>query len=148
MIEPSMNASSRRSKIVMGVDDAPESLALLNAVVTGAGYSFIGVNSGAECIRLIARSQPRLLLLDIEMPEMDGIELCRRIRALRDYVKIPIAFLTAKKTGEAVRAGIGAGGNDFIVKPFDVIKLLERVNHWVTRPAPQADPFSKPLVLG
>jgi two-component system OmpR family response regulator len=147
MPETMMNKEGRKSKIVMGVDDTPESLAMLKEVITGAGYTFIGVGSGADCLRLILPSQPKLVLLDIEMPEMNGIEVCRRIRALEEYDGIPIAFLTATKIGEAVRAGIAAGGNDFIIKPFDIAKLVERVGHWTARPAPRIDRHKRDILL-
>jgi DNA-binding response OmpR family regulator len=82
---------------------------------------------------MLTRVTPRLILLDIQMPEMDGLETCRRIRAIRELAQVPVAFLTASKSAEDVRAGLAAGGNDFIVKPFDIQKLLLRVEHWTTR---------------
>jgi DNA-binding response OmpR family regulator len=123
----------RQSKIVIAVDDAPETLAILKASITAAGYMFMGVGSGKECLDLIARVQPRLILLDLQMPEMDGLEACRRIRASRNGRQVPIAFLTASKTTDDVRAGVSAGGNDFIIKPFDLEKLIARIAHWTSR---------------
>src|SRR5476649_853460 len=106
---------------------------VLDAVLTAAGYTFLAVGSGRECLTMLTRLAPRLILLDIQMPEMDGLETCRRIRAIREMAHVPIAFLTASKSPEDVRAGLAAGGNDFIVKPFDIKKLLLRVQHWTTR---------------
>ncbi len=126
-------ASANKSKIIVGVDDTPESLALLEHVVTDAGYTFFGAASGAECIGLLARIAPRFVLLDIQMPEMDGFETCRRIRTDPRLQTVPIAFLTARKTTEDVRTGMAAGGNDFIVKPFDPAKLRERIHYWAAR---------------
>lgn len=126
-------ANDSRNKIVIGVDDNEANLAFLKSAVTSAGYTFFGATSGAECLSLVLRVPPRLILLDIQMPWMDGFETCRRLRALAETATVPIAFLTACKTREDVRTGLAAGGNDFIVKPFLPAHLLERVRHWTTR---------------
>jgi len=118
---------------VLAVDDAPENLFLLQSVVKAGGYSFMSARSGSECLTLLTRVQPRLILLDVEMPVMDGFETCRQIRAIPALRSIPVAFLTARKTVEDVKRGIAVGGNDFIVKPFEMTKLLERMKHWTSR---------------
>lgn len=125
--------AARRSKIVLGVDDEPINLALLKAVIERAGYSFFGAENGAAAMALCHRFTPRLILLDIQMPDMDGVRTCQKLRAIEAIRQVPIAFLTARKTAEDVTRGMQAGGNDFIVKPFDPVKLLERVEHWTNR---------------
>lgn len=122
-----------RHRVVIGVDDAPEIISLLKLVLSEAGYCFLGCASGEECLKLVAVAAPRLILLDIEMPYMDGIETCRRLRAVQTLAPVPIAFLTARKTGQDVRDGVQAGGNDFISKPFKRETLLGRVQHWTSR---------------
>jgi len=130
-------AGDRRSKIVIGVDDEPENLSLLKSVIEGAGFTFMGTSGGAECIALANRAQPRLILLDIQMfPQMDGFETCKKLRIYPQLHVVPIVFLTARKTGEDVKNCLKAGGNDFIVKPFDPVKLIERVEYWVNRRIP------------
>jgi two-component system OmpR family response regulator len=124
--------SDRRSKIVLAVDDTAENLRILKSVITSAGYSFIGVSSGTECLTLAWRLRPSLVLLDVQMPGMTGFEVCRRLRASREYTGVPIAFLTAAKTVEDVKAGMAAGGNDFIIKPFDAEMLIGRIHHWTS----------------
>ncbi|MEA2754013.1 MAG: hypothetical protein QOJ54_302 [Aliidongia sp.] len=129
-----INAGDRRSKIVIGVDDESGNLQMLASLIEAAGFTFMGTSSGAECLTLILRIQPRLILLDIEMvPGMDGFETCRRIRHDVRLKAVPIVFLTARKTGEDVKKCLTAGGNDFIVKPFDPVKLVERVEYWLGR---------------
>jgi DNA-binding response OmpR family regulator len=128
-----VNGTNTASKVVLGVDDAPENLFLLQSALKSAGYTFIGAKSGRECLSLVGRITPRLILLDIEMPELDGFETCRRLRQNRELRHVPIAFLTARKSPEDVRMGLNTGGNDFILKPFDPVKLLERVRHWTSR---------------
>lgn len=123
----------RKNKIVLGVDDQPENLIVLEAVLEAAGYGFMAAASGAECLSLAARCAPRLILLDIQMPEMDGFETCRRLRGMGALRATPIAFLTARKLADDVKIGLAAGGNDFILKPFDQQRLLARVDHWTRR---------------
>lgn len=135
----------RDPKVVLGVDDVAQNLLVLSAVLTGAGYTFLSVQSGKECLTLLAGLVPRLILLDVQMPEMDGFETCRRIRALPGRSQIPIAFLTASKTVQDVTAGLAAGGNDFIIKPFDIKRLLDRVAHWTSRSAPHSAQMEAPL---
>ena len=126
-------------KIVLCVDDAKENRGILNMVLMGAGYSFAGAASGEECLKIVSQSTPQLVLLDIEMPGLDGFETCRRLRQMPQMAKVPIAFLTVRKAGEDVKKGLASGGNDFIIKPFNNEKLLARVHHWVgqTKAAPQ-----------
>ena len=127
--------SDKKSKIVLGVDNAQESIDLLKLAVESAGYTFMSAKSGLECLRLVGRMVPKLILLDIEMPNLDGFETCRRIRTLTEIKRTPVAFLTARKTAEDVTAGLAAGGDDFILKPYDILKLIERINYWVNVPA-------------
>jgi two-component system, OmpR family, response regulator len=124
---------SRKGKTVLGVDDQPENLVLLEALVEAHGYSFFGASSGAECLSLAMRVDPKVILLDVQMPQMDGFETCRRLRGMFLLKTVPVAFLTARKSPEDVRTGLAAGGNDFIVKPFDAEKLLARVDYWMGR---------------
>ncbi len=118
------------------VDDVRENLLVVQAVAEWAGYTFYAANSGLECLGLVSKIIPRLILLDVQMPWMDGFETCRRIRAIDDLSPVPVAFLTAKKTIHDLREGMSAGGNDFILKPVDPTVLLERIAYWTTRRAP------------
>lgn len=126
----SLLPSDHRSKVILGVDDSPEDLALLNATLWAAGYTFVGAASGPDALSLVHRCKPRLILLDIEMPMLDGFETCRRLREIPELETTPIAFLTACKTGEHVKRGLAVGGNDFIVKPINRDTLVQRVQHW------------------
>lgn len=127
-----MTTSSGRT--VIAVDDNPENLMILEAVLESADYFFLAASNGPECISLALRSSPRLVLVDIQMPDMDGFETCRRLRGEWSLRRTPIAFLTASKSPEDVRKGLAAGGNDFILKPFDPAKLLARAEYWTTHP--------------
>jgi CheY-like chemotaxis protein len=131
-----MNQESpdNRNKVVLGVDDNASNLEFLKLTLTGAGYSFFGVSNGSDCLSMALRVPPRLILLDIQMPGIDGFETCRRLRTMPETKAVPVAFLTgSNKTRDDVRKGMSCGGNDFIVKPFDRERLLERVGHWTSR---------------
>jgi len=132
MIDPAEMAA-RKAKVVLAADDQPENIQLLESLIEGQGFTFFGVNGGAECISLAPRVNPRLILLDVQMPGMDGFEACRRLRGIYALRHTPVAFLTARKGVADVQAGVAAGGNDFIVKPFAPDKLIARVLHWTNR---------------
>jgi CheY-like chemotaxis protein len=129
----SVPVPDNKSKLVIAVDDSAENLMLIQDAVAPDGYSFVGLSSAKECLGMLTRVMPRLVLLDIQMPEMDGIELCRKLRTFRHLGAVPIVFLTGRKTVEDVRNGMAAGGNDFILKPFGPEKLQERVRYWTSR---------------
>lgn len=127
---------ARKGKLIMVVDDTWDNLLYLQSVIESEGYTCLAVPSGPECLELVNRAPPKLVLLDIEMPSMDGFETCRRLRRLSFMRRVPIVFVTARKSVEAVRAGIAAGGNDFVLKPFEPARLVERIDHWVATPLP------------
>jgi CheY-like chemotaxis protein len=131
-------AAARRAKTVLAADDQPENIMMLEALIERQGFTFFGVGSGAECISLAQRISPRFILLDVQMPEMDGFETCRRLRKIYPLIHVPVAFVTARKSAADVQAGIAAGGNDFIVKPFDPERLISRVIYWTSHRAPSA----------
>ena len=124
---------ANRSKIVIAVDDNASDLEIIGHIARSMGYTFFGISNGEECVSLAVRMTPRLILLDVQMPGIDGYETCRLLRHNPNLAHIPIAFLTARKTSEDVKRGMAVGGNDFIVKPFDVAKLCERIEYWVKR---------------
>jgi CheY-like chemotaxis protein len=122
-----------RTRIVIGVDDSPQDLKLLEQCIGSAGYTFLPASSGLECLKIVARVEPRLILLDVEMPDLDGYETCRRLRAENGLNHVPIAFLTAHNTPDDVKIGLAVGANDYILKPISVIRLMERVHYWTAR---------------
>ena len=112
---------------VLVVDDTVANVDLLEAMLSARGYEVEGVNSGAEALeRLALEPRPDLVLLDIVMPEMDGYELCRRIRATPATALLPVVMITASSGEEKLKA-LEAGADDFVMKPFDKAELLARV---------------------
>lgn len=122
-----------RSKILLAVDDDGENLAIIEKIARSVGYTFFGASNGEECVSLAQRVVPRLILLDVQMPGINGYETCRLLRTNNYLAHIPITFLTARKTHDDVRKSMAVGGNDFIIKPFDPVKLRERINYWMLR---------------
>jgi CheY-like chemotaxis protein len=125
MSKPS--ATPSRTKLVLAADDNPNNLRLLEVILESQGYAFIGVTSGSECLDMMQRHSPDLVILDVEMPGLDGFETCRQLRAREMGVHVPVAFYTAHHLDTDLRRGIAAGGNDFLLKPIEPEKLISRV---------------------
>ena len=117
--------SERRARI-LAVDDKPENVRLLEAVLVPSGYEVIGASGGEEALAKVREQQPDMVLTDVVMPGMSGYELCRRLRADPATAFLPIVTLTASG-GEEKREALDAGADDFVAKPFDKTELLARV---------------------
>jgi DNA-binding response OmpR family regulator len=122
----------RKSKIVMGVDRTPDAERMERAI-TGAGYTFLHTENGVECLALVARIQPRLIIIEIDLPHLNGFETCKRLRADTAFNHIPIAIYTNRNAVQDVRESIDVGANDYILKSAGPGRLLSRVNHWTCR---------------
>ena len=111
---------------VLAVDDQPANLRLLDAVLTPRGHRVLTASSGAEALALLETEDIDLVLLDIVMPEMDGHEVCRRIRSTPLTEFLPVVMITASGSEQRL-AALESGADDFITKPFDQSELLARV---------------------
>lgn len=113
-------------KIVLIEDDA-DLFALLKYNLEKEGYTVTGLQTGKGALELIRREKPGLIILDILLPDTDGLEICRSIRAHPELAHIPVIFLTAKASETDRIVGLELGANDYIVKPFFVRELIARV---------------------
>ena len=113
-------------KIILLVDDDLTNLTVgRNALEEH--YDVLTLNSGARLIKMLERSAPDLILLDVEMPEMDGYEAIKAIKANPETANIPVIFLTAKSDGQSELEGLSLGAVDYITKPFSAPLLLKRI---------------------
>lgn len=108
---------------ILVVDDEKDIRSMLKDYFELNGYEVWTAGSGSEALEK-AQKQPDLILLDINMPDMDGLQVCRRIR---DFVFCPVLFLTARVEDTDKIMGFGSGGDDYIVKPFSIEELGARV---------------------
>ena len=110
--------------LVMVVDDDQDLAEMLGIVLTGDGYEVDLVNRGDEVMSFFASKTPDLVLLDVMLPGMNGVEVCKLIRTVS---MVPIVMLTAKSDTQDVVAGLEAGADDYMVKPFNSSELLARL---------------------
>lgn len=118
---------------ILVVDDEPDILEFLSYNLKRAGFSVSVASSGKIAIDLAQKSVPQLILLDVMMPDMDGIETCERIRELPNMQNTIIAFLTARGEDYSQIAGFEAGGDDYITKPVKPKVLISRINALLKR---------------
>lgn len=114
-------------KSILVVDDETDVLKVIGKRIEKAGYKVLTALSGKEALGLLKEEVPDLILLDVMMPEMDGIEVFKNIRRKKELATIPIIFFTAKDSMEDKIKGFKIGVNDYITKPIDHRELLARI---------------------
>ena len=117
----------RTPPLILIVDDNPTNLDILQARLAAHNYEIITAADGEAGLAMAREKQPDLILLDIMMPKMDGIEVCKHIRADASLSFMPIIMVTAKADSKDVVAGLEAGGDEYLTKPVDHAALVARV---------------------
>lgn len=112
---------------ILVVDDQPINVQLLKRKLERDGLQVLAAYSGVEALALVERERPELILLDVMMPDMDGIEVCQRLQASDANRSIPVIFITARSSKEGKLEGLGVGAVDYITKPIDLDETLARV---------------------
>ena len=112
---------------ILAVDDTPEQLQLLAKILEGDGYQPVLAVGGLEALAYVAKEKPDLILLDVLMPGLDGMKVCRSLQADPATWDIPVIFLTCKSDADDILAGFQAGAVDYVAKPFRIPELLARV---------------------
>src|SRR5437867_917096 len=118
--------SAPRTRILV-VDDITKNLQVVGTMLRNAGYEVMPTTSGGQALERVRVQPPDLILLDLMMPEMDGIEVCRRLKMDALTRQIPVIFLTASNEMEHLVNGFQAGAVDYVTKPFNPPELLARV---------------------
>lgn len=113
---------------ILIVDDIAENLQLLGNLLLENDYEVSFATNGLQAIESVEYSAPDLILLDVNMPEMDGYEVCTKLKSNEKFKNIPIIFITAKNNTEDIVKGFEVGGVDYITKPFNSKELLSRVS--------------------
>src|SRR3972149_10482346 len=111
-------------KKVLVVDDDVKTVELVKLYLNRDGYRVLTSHNGLEALRLAQETHPDLIVLDLMLPGMDGLEICRKIREESD---VPIIMLTARTSDEDKLAGLGLGADDYVTKPFSPRELAARV---------------------
>ena len=122
--------------IILVVDDDMDVVATIKKSLMKAGYQVACATNGLDALRSLELQPPDLVLLDIAMPGMNGIELCRQIRAHPITAGIPILFVTVSGDLQSKVAAFDAGADDYLVKPFDLQELELRVRALLLREEP------------
>jgi DNA-binding NarL/FixJ family response regulator len=127
-----MNNLINNNKVVLVVDDSPDTLSFLNDTLEQAGYSVLVALEGAQALRILKRFLPNMILLDALMPNMDGFETCRRIKADPQLERIPVIFMTGLSETKDIVKGLELGGVDYLTKPVSPDELLARMRTHIT----------------
>ncbi len=118
---------------ILIVDDEPDILEILRYNLQKEGYEVLSASDGEEGLRVAEREHPDLIILDIMMPKMDGVELCRQLRNKPAFSKTLIAFLTAREEDYSQIAALEGGGDDYITKPIRPRVLISRIKALLRR---------------
>jgi diguanylate cyclase (GGDEF)-like protein/PAS domain S-box-containing protein len=124
---PSAGFSASRKPAILIVDDAPDNLALLRTVMLREGYQTFVATSGERALEIAQRIKPDLVLLDVVMSGVDGLETCRRMKANVTTARIPVIFMSARSETEDIVAGFDMGAVDYIPKPLRPEEVCARV---------------------
>ncbi|USX16438.1 diguanylate cyclase [Oxalobacteraceae bacterium OTU3CAMAD1] len=123
----SSGSATRRDAAILIVDDAPENLAVLRKLMVEQGYQTFVATSGERALKIARRVHPDLILLDVVMPGMDGLETCRQLKSHAATQRIPVIFMSARTDTDDVVAGFDIGAVDYIGKPLRMAEVSARV---------------------
>jgi two-component system OmpR family response regulator len=137
--------SSTRPATVLVVEDEPSITDILGITLRFHGFTVLCAATGSRAVELAREHRPDLLLLDVMLPDGNGWQVCRRLRAERD--DLAVVFLTARDAPADIVAGLGLGGDDYFTKPFNVDEVVARV-HSVLRRTRRAAPVQRVLRHG
>jgi two-component system alkaline phosphatase synthesis response regulator PhoP len=123
-----------KPQTVLVVEDEPSIASFVAAYLKNAGYTVRTAATGAEALKLVESEKPALVVLDLMLPDIDGVEVCKRIRETRD---VPVLMLTARDEDVDKIIGLEVGADDYMTKPFNPRELVARVKSILRRAAPE-----------
>ncbi len=123
-----MGHKTEEEATILVVEDDLLTIKLITAMLETKGYKIHAVVDGRQSLRAAKQSRPDLILMDVSMPDMDGIEACRQLKADPDLKQIPVVFITSNTDDEILGAAFNVGGSDYVRKPISKIELLARVH--------------------
>jgi DNA-binding response OmpR family regulator len=133
---------------VLVADDEPDVCYLVSVYLRRAGHHVIGASDGAAVIDAVHESKPDLLVLDLSLPGLNGLELCRKLRADPETATLPVLMLSGWAFDSDVQAGLDAGADDYVTKPFHGPELVARAETLLARraaaPAPASSGRARP----
>lgn len=118
---------SETQRTLLLIDDEPSLLKTVGRRLELMGYRVLTADSGEQGLQVAEAQRPDLVLLDIMMPKMKGRDVCAQLKANPKTARIPVIFLTALGLPDHIRAGMGLGAEDYVVKPFDATELRDRI---------------------
>lgn len=124
-------SDDRSKRKILLVDDSNTALMVERLLLGGSDYDIATARDGREAVEKAAVEHPDLILMDVMMPNMTGIEACRALRAMPSTREIPIILVTTRGEPENVGRGLASGRNDYITKPIDGAELLAKVHPYV-----------------
>tara|TARA_R110002073_G_scaffold279026_1_gene443078 strand:- start:356212 stop:356898 length:687 start_codon:yes stop_codon:yes gene_type:complete len=133
---------------ILLVDDEPDILEIVGYNLQNEGYQIFTASNGAEAIASTKQVKPHLILLDVMMPEMDGIEACEKIRSISGFENVIIAFFTARGEDYSQVAGFDAGADDYITKPVKPKVLVSKVKSLLRRLKSSASEIENIVTVG
>ncbi|OPY76609.1 MAG: Alkaline phosphatase synthesis transcriptional regulatory protein PhoP [Syntrophorhabdus sp. PtaU1.Bin058] len=125
--------TKQRPARILIVDDEENVVDLITINLQRDGYQVVSAFTGEEALDLIKTERPDLIILDLMLPGIEGLEVCRQVRSIPQYAGIPILILSAKVTEVDRVLGLEMGANDYITKPFSVRELVSRVRVWLRK---------------
>jgi CheY-like chemotaxis protein len=122
---------SSEGRLVLVADDDPDIVALVKTVLELGGYEVMTAGDGIEALALAGERRPDLAVLDVAMPELDGLEVLRRLRAAEDTSETPVVLLSARVQEADVALGFATGATAYVRKPFSPRELAQRVDELI-----------------
>jgi DNA-binding response OmpR family regulator len=119
------------TKKILAVDDSPTISEMIRTILEKVGYDVVSAYDGVEALDKVKSEMPDLIILDVNMPKLDGFRVCRLLKFDRNFRHIPVIMLTARDEEENIKTGIRTGADLYLTKPIEPEKLLEAVGKFL-----------------